>query len=296
VLLIRALFDQGATAASASLEKHIPPGIETTTHVYDPADPDAVLDIHRGPDPVPGAPVVVWVHGGGFVSGRRQDVENYLKVLAGQGLTVVNVDYTIAPEATYPTPIRQVSAALAFLSREAATLGLDAPRFALAGDSAGAQIAAQTAAVITNPDYAARIGVEPGLDAGRLAGALLFCGIYDITGMGKSGGFFGWFIHQTAWSYSGQRDWRNSADFATMAIPPYLTPAFPPTFITVGNADPLGPQSVALAEALTAKGTSVTTLFFPPDHPPLGHEYQFDLDSEAGKQALEQAVEWLRTL
>ncbi|MCJ8156860.1 alpha/beta hydrolase fold domain-containing protein [Sphingomonas sp. LaA6.9] len=41
----------------------------------------------------------MWVHGGGFVSERRGDLTNYLKVLAGKGFTVVNVDYTIAPEA-----------------------------------------------------------------------------------------------------------------------------------------------------------------------------------------------------
>ena len=295
-MLIGMLFDQGAAEAAAKLEKHIPPGIVTTTHVYDPSDPDALLDIHRGPKTAPGAPVVVWVHGGGFVSGRRQDVENYLKVLAGQGFTVVNVDYTVAPKAKYPTPIRQVSAALGFLQRQAQALGLDPARFVLAGDSAGAQIAAQTAAIVTNPEYARKVGVTPDVNSESLVGVILFCGIFDISGTGRSSGVFGWFIHQTAWSYSGTRKWRTSDDFATMGISPYLTASYPAAFITVGNADPLGRQSVALAEALAANETSVTTLFFPSGQTPLGHEYQFDLDTDAGQAALTRAVAWLKGL
>ncbi len=76
---------------------------------------------------------------------------------------------------------------------------------------------------------------------------------------------------------------------------PHVTAAFPPAFISVGNADPLAPHSEELARALVAKGVSVETLFFHPDHqPPLGHEYQFDLDGEAGQRALERAVDFLQ--
>lgn len=297
VQVIRTIFDQGAAAASAKLDSRVPEAVTTTTLQYDPADADAVLDIYKAPDSADDAVTVVWVHGGGFVSGRRQDIENYLKVLAGQGFTVVNVDYTIAPEAPYPTPVRQLSAALAYLAREGRALGINPDRLVLAGDSAGAQIAAQTAAISANPDYAAKIGVTPGLSAKSLAGTVLFCGVYDISKMGKGGGILGWFVHVTAWAYSGTKDWRDDATFATMNITPFLTPDFPPAFVSAGNADPLGPQSVAFADALQAQGTQVHRLFYPADYaPPLAHEYQFDLDTEAGQRALAEMVSWLRAL
>jgi acetyl esterase/lipase len=272
----------------------VPPSIETTSVHYDPADRDAVLDVYRSPQRKPGAVTVVWIHGGGFVSGRRADVANYLKVLAGRGFTVVNVDYTIAPEAIYPTPVRQVNKALAFLRREGRRLGIDADRLVVAGDSAGAQIAAQTAAIVTDPDYARRVGVAAGAAPSQLRGALLFCGVYDITGMGAGGGILGWFVQSTTWAYSGARDWRDAEGFETMSVAPHVTAAFPRAFISAGNADPLGPQSVALAKALKTRGAKVDELFFPKDYaPPLGHEYQFDLDTEAGKLALERAAAWL---
>ncbi|MGY4308079.1 acetyl esterase [Bradyrhizobium sp. USDA 4369] len=297
VYLIRLVFDKGAAEASAKLEKHTPQLVRVTTVSYDPADKDGFLDIYRPPQQRPKVPTVVWVHGGGFVSGRRSDVANYLKVLAGYGFTVVNVEYTIAPEATYPTPIRQVNKALSYLGREGGRLGVDPDRIVIAGDSAGAQIAAQTAAIITNPEYAQRVGLTREAAPFQLVGTILFCGVYDITGMGGRGGILSWFIQSTTWAYSGKRDWRQAKGFETMSVAPNVTKAFPPTFISAGNADPLSPQSLAMAGALKAKAVKVQELFFPPDYEPrLGHEYQFDLDVEAGRLALTRSVEWLNEL
>ena len=297
VHVIRTIFDKGAADASAKLDRHVPASVSTMTLRYDPSDKDAVLDIHRPATVDPSAPVVVWIHGGGFVSGRRGDVTNYAKILAGRGFVVVNLDYTIAPEAAYPTPIRQVSKALAYLDKHAVKLGINSRRLVLAGDSAGAQIAAQTAAITVDPAYAKRVGVSPGIAAAQLAGTLLHCGVYDVTRMGGGGGIFGWFVKSTTWAYSGERDWRTAKGFDTMSVAGNITSTFPPTFISAGNADPLGPQSVAMADALEAKGVKVDRLFYPKDYkPPLGHEYQFNLDTAAGKLALDRSTAWLKSL
>ena len=292
VYAIRFAFDKGASAASAKLEKHVPAFVRSSTYQYDPSTSDGQLDVYRPAKAVTGAPTIVWIHGGGFVSGRRSDIANYLKILAGKGFNVVNVDYTIAPEAHYPTPTRQVNKALAFLTRNGDKLGIDPNRIVLAGDSAGAQIAAQTAAVVTDANYARKVGVSPGAHPSQIIGALLFCGVFDVTRTGS-----GWFMRTTTWAYSGKRDWRNAPGFDSISVASNVSPAFPPSFISAGNADPLGPQSVAMADALKAKGVSVETLFYPADYkPPLPHEYQFDLDTAAGRLALERSTRWLKGL
>lgn len=298
VLVIRTIFDRGAEQASAALASKVPTDIAIEFGLtYDATDPDARFDIYRGAKVMPAAPTIVWFHGGGFVSGRRSDVANYLKILAGRGFNVVNVDYTIAPEAAYPTPIRQANKALAHLRANAGQLRINADKIVLAGDSAGAQIAAQTAAMLSNPGYARTLGIAPGMEAGRIAGALLHCGVYDVTKMGQGGGILGWFVKFTSWAYSGKRDWRDAEGFAMMSIAPHVTPAFPSTFISAGNADPLAPQSKAMASALASQGVAVTELFYPPDYqPPLAHEYQFNLDTEAGRLALDRSVAWLGSL
>lgn len=297
VLLIRHAFDEGARQASAAQEKHVPAGIrEWRDLVYDAADPDGRLDLYAPATADGPLATVVWIHGGGFISGDKQDIANYARVLAGQGFAVASVQYTLAPEAKYPTPVRQANRALAFLAAAPDGLPVDPARLVLAGDSAGAQVAAQLAAAIASPAYARAIGFEPALPPGGLAGALLYCGPYDaalVSGEGPFGGF----MRTVFWSYFGLRDIAGDPMVAQFSVPAHVTPAFPPAFVSVGNADPLAAHSVALAEALEAQGVPVTRLFFPDDHqPPLAHEYQFDLDGEAGQRALRESVAFLRAL
>ena len=124
---------------------------------------------------------------------------------------------------------------------------------------------------------------------------MLACGPFDLshaTGGAAAGTRF---MTTALWAYSGRRRFADDASLALASVVDHLTDAFPPTFVTVGNADPLRVHSEALAERLAARGVEVDTLFWPDGHePPLGHEYQFDLDSEAGRLAFERMLAFLR--
>ncbi|MEI9952089.1 MAG: alpha/beta hydrolase [Pseudomonadota bacterium] len=164
--------------------------------------------------------------------------------------------------------------------------------FFLAGDSAGAQIAAQSALTISDSSYAERLGIAPGMARASLRGLILYCGPYDPVSLDFDGQFAD-FMRVVVWSYLGTRD-PHDARVRQLSVTPYVTAAYPPAFVSVGSADPLAPQSVALAEALRAHGVEVDTLFFPRDHrPALGHEYQLLLATDAGNQALERSVAFL---
>jgi len=300
VLLIRMVFDRGAAQFSQDLEKHIPTGVvEYLGEVYDVADSDGLLDLYLPPPAMRDSnngspPLVVWVHGGGAISGSRADIGNYARVLAGYGFAVASVDYTVAPEAQYPTPVRQVNDALAYLASNASRLGFEPDRFVLAGDSAGAHIVAQVANLTVSPDYAQLLGIAPTLKPGQLRALVLFCGPY-IMRSSEIGGLGGAFMYTVLWSYSGKRDFESDPYFATANVIEHLTNDFPPAFISAGNADPLLPHSEQLASKLEALGTPVEPLFFAVDHqPPLPHEYQFNLDSEAGQLALSEMLTFVR--
>ena len=76
-------------------------------------------------------------------------------------------------------------------------------------------------------------------------------------------------------------------------IPPYVTANFPPSFITAGNIDPLLPHSKVLATALKKTGVTTDTLFYPDDYTPaLNHEYQLNLDTKEGMNALDRMVKF----
>jgi acetyl esterase len=82
---------------------------------------------------------------------------------------------------------------------------------------------------------------------------------------------------------------------STTAVTSQVSEAFPATFSTAGNADPLLPQSREMVAALEAKRVPVETLFYPDDHrPALGHEYQFDVSLADGRTALERVIAFFR--
>ena len=296
VWIIRYAFNKEAVRVNAALEKHIPDNIETTSNVhFDANDPDAFLDAYFQRDSVKAKntlPVIVWTHGGGLISGDKSQVGNYCKILAARGYVVISIDYTIAPEAKYPTPIQQLNTALAYISSNAANFHADTSFFVLAGDSGGSMISAAAANVITSPSYADMTRVKPGLKSHQLKGLLLYCGIYEIDNLNTEGAF-GSFLESVMWAYFDTKDISNDAYAKTASVTNFLTSAFPPTFISAGNMDPLLPQSKLLAERLSAVEVSLDTLFFPENYqPPLGHEYQFNLD-DTGKLALDRSIKFL---
>jgi acetyl esterase/lipase len=291
VWLIRLAFDKDTRAIAAALEKHVPAGVAEV--MDEPYGEGVALDVFRPAGADGPLPAVVWVHGGAYVYGSKSDVRSYLKILAAKGYATVAVGYDLAPGATYPTPVRQLNEALGYLRANAGRLGIDPSRIVLAGDSAGAQIAAQLANVITSPAYARQLGLVPALQPSALRGVILHCGPYG-TGSLDMDGPFGSFITTVLWSYFGTRSVLDDPRLEEFSIVANLTSAFPPVFLSVGSADPLAPLSHELAARAEALGVPVDALFFPADHePPLPHEYQFNLDGAAGQAALERTVEFL---
>jgi acetyl esterase len=292
--LVRQAFEQGAAKASKALEPLLPAGIETQVERYTTTPAVPGLAVHRGPG-TGLRPAVIWVHGGGWLSGSKEEVANYLKIVASHGVVTAAMDYSLAPAHAYPTQIRQINDALAHLHAHAERLGIDRERLFLAGDSAGAQIAAQMAAIVTDPAYAQRVGVQPAIAARQLRGVLLFCGPYELSWLMRGEGFAGHVVRSGLWGFLGGRDIERQRGFDEASVLRHVTAAFPAAFITVGSADPLAPHSTALADRLTALGVPVDTLFYAPGHEPaLGHEYQFGLDGADARHALQRALAFVK--
>ncbi|HEV7293456.1 MAG TPA: alpha/beta hydrolase [Devosia sp.] len=293
VFLISMAFAGNDAGSESALEKHVPAGLTVHNDVAYAEGPDEVLDLVLPADVGADLPVVLWVHGGGYIGGSKDGVANYLKILAAQGFAVAGMNYSTAPGATYPTPVRQVAAALQFLTDDSQNLRIDANRIVLAGDSAGAQIAAQAALIVTDPEYAAAIGIEPSIRDDQLKGTVLVSGAFDMTALDVVGGIEGWFVKTVLWSYSGVRDFMNDEQFQSASITPNVSSNFPPTFITSGDADPLEPQARALYRKLKELGVDVEALFFDAG-PRLQHEYQFNLDTVEGQEAFRRSVSFIK--
>jgi acetyl esterase len=295
-LALRGQFARNGRAWGGALLQRAPVGVSAVIDEPYGDHPDEVLDVYRpgSIDPGESRPTVVWTHGGAFVGGSKAEIAGYLRILANAGFTAVGLRYSLAPEARHPTPVRQVLAALNHLQGSADRLNVDSSRLLLAGDSAGAQITAQVAATITNPEAADRLGLAPTVEGSQLRGVVLCCGLYDLVAFASASPYAA-LVDAVGWAYTGARRFRADRRLlARLAVEPLIGEAFPPTFLTVGNADPLAPQSVVLAAALAARGVPVDTLFFPADHqPPLEHEYQFHFDRADAEVALERLLAFL---
>lgn len=133
-------FDLAAARADAQSRAG---GGEAVSHVEDVDAAGVTCRLFR---PQPVAPVVLYLHGGGWALGSVDEAEPLCRAIANASKwAVLAVGYRLAPEHPYPAALEDVERVVAWLERRGATLELDPSRLALAGDSAGANLAAAVA-------------------------------------------------------------------------------------------------------------------------------------------------------
>ena len=127
--------------------------------------PDGNVDVRR--------PTLIYFHGGGFFGGSKcdgdplaeTDATALLDDICSEGFNLVNIDYALVPEYRFPTPVIQANEAFLFLTDHAEEYHLDMDQIVIMGSSAGAIITSQIGSVITNPEYAALLEINPALKA-----------------------------------------------------------------------------------------------------------------------------------
>jgi acetyl esterase/lipase len=297
VWLLRLVFDNQARETVAEMDKYAPTdGIDWMRDVqYADGGTNTQFDIFSPSASSGPLPTVIWVHGGAWVSGDKEIRDPYARILAAEGYTVASLNYTVAPDATYPTAVTELNEAFGYIVDHAAELRVDPDRIVLAGDSAGGQLVSQLATIITSQKYASEVGITPTLSPDQVRGVILNCGVYDVKGIPDIPGIFGWGFRVALWAYIGTKDWSNTPGDKQMSTIDDVTADFPTTWISGGNGDALtATQSKPMAAQLKSLGVDVTELFFPDDTTPaLAHEYQFHLDNPNAQKALTSTLGWL---
>lgn len=203
--------------------------------------------VPRGPGP---HPVLVYLHGGGWVCGSPKTHRKLGYRFAEGGYLVVNVDYRLAPEHPFPTPFEDCLAAVRWAQREAARFGGDPARVAIGGDSAGGNLAAAVSAALAG-------------DPARPKAALLIYGVFDFGTFGgaslapagdpKAAAIGREMVEMMVGAYLGRT--RSEALLRDPRVSPLTAAAkLPPSHVVVGGADPLAVQAEALVQALAAAG------------------------------------------
>jgi acetyl esterase len=195
---------------------------------------------------------VVFLHGGGWVIGSIETHDRLAAALVQlTGATVLSVDYALAPECPFPAGLED---ALTVLRWAVSELGAD--RVAVAGDSAGGNLAAAAAQVLRDEGTVlrAQLLLYPCTDArGRYAEPVWHASVRDnATGFGLSGDAMRWFIGHYLQD-ANPDDPRVSPLAGDLA-------GLPPAVVSVAEYDPLRDEGVAYARALEAAGTRATLL------------------------------------
>ena len=234
-------------------------------------------------------PVVLYVHGGGWVLGNAGTHDRLVREFAvGIDAAVVFVEYTPAPDAHYPVAIEQAYATARWITAEGDSAGLDASRMAVAGDSVGGNMTAALAILAKqrgDVTFVQQSMYYPVTDARQNTGSYqTFADGPFLTAKAMA-----WFWDNYAPDHSVRSDITASPNLAT----PADLDGLPPAFLLVDEADVLRDEGEAYAAKLRAAGVPITTVRYDG----ICHDFMMLnplRDTHAARGATAQAIAVLR--
>ncbi len=201
--------------------------------------------------PTSSLPLVVYFHGGGWSFGSIETHDNVCRTLcAGATCIVASIDYHLAPEHKFPTAVEDAVAASLWAHENASALGADRTRIVLAGDSAGANLAAVASLALRDKGYP------------DLLGQLLIYPATDMAMSHASHKFFGdgYRLTRPLMVWSSTNYLREGQDIMDPRASPLRAKdhsGLPPTIIVTAGFDPLRDEGAAYAARLRNAGVDI---------------------------------------
>lgn len=259
---------------------------------YPSSFPNHYYDAYLIPEGKKKLGTIIYVHGGGFVSGTKDVVWEspyFLKWLRA-GFQVISVDYALAPDYPYPTSLHQLSYCVQKILDEKVRLGIDAKKLIFMGDSAGASLAGQFILTQVNKSYGKKLAVPSFVSerGGKISAFISLSGLLDCTRFNKTGllendeSFLAW-----GRAYFKENDFAKGKKARDTNLANFLTKDFPPTFLTDGTVGSFRDQAIDFKEKCQAVGVPVCT-FFPEGD--FKHDYELHMDTAEAEESLEKQV------
>ena len=236
---------------------------------YGPDPKWNVLDVYRPKNAEGKLPVIVSIHGGGWVYGDKERYQYYCMSLTQFGFAVVNFTYRLAPEFKYPAPMEDTVRVFRWVWEHADEYGLDPDRVCAVGDSAGGHLLALYSCLCADPAFAEASGFT--LDASMMPKAVgLNCGVYKMEKRGL--------FDLTSMLMKDVLPGKGTPE-ELLAISPvdHLNGNFPPAYVMTAQGDFLATHAVMMADRLKELGVPVKYRFFGDPEHVLGHVFHVNM-------------------
>lgn len=280
---IRAAFFASDEARDAGLTT--PPEVVRFDDIPYGDDPEQVLDVYRPRDAGDEVlPVIVSVHGGGWVYGDKERYQYYTMELAKRGFAVVNFTYRLAPEHRYPAALEDTNAVFRWVLEHAEEYGFSPKHVFGVGDSAGAHLLGLYTGLCTVPETAARYEFE--IPNGFVPRAVaLNCGKFRMAEDAAdelTGGLLGEFLPEGA----------TEEDLRALDVVDLVTDRYPPVLLMTANEDFLRGQALIMAGALMEQQVPFRLDVYGSKAAPLGHVFHCNVRLEAGQRCNDEQCEF----
>ena len=250
-------------------ELKAPEGILRFDTIHYAAHERHVLDVYRPKNSNDKLPVIVSIHGGGWVYGDKDLMQFYCMSLAEQGFAVVNFSYRLAPEYKHPIPLEDANTVFEWVFENADVYRFDTNNIFAVGDSVGATMLSWYCCLCINPTYAKKMGIYP--PKGFVPRAVgLNCGIYRFK-RGENHEL----IDSLASNYLPEAG--TDEEYEEISVGKYVTADFPPSFIVTALGDFLVAQSKPFCEYLQSLGVEAQYRCYGDDEDKLKHVFHVDL-------------------
>ena len=281
------MFNISASASDRKRDKAIPlpEGVTQCRNIsYSSHGKWGLLDVYYPDGVAEPLPTIVSIHGGGYVYGTKEIYRRYGMDMARRGFAFVNFNYRLAPKWHFPTPLWDTNSVMEWICHNCQRYHLDPRRIILVGDSAGAQLASQYAALATNPAYAAAFHITvPGIKIRALG---LNCGMYDVPAMcaGKRSGI--------ARDYLGRDLF---PDDPRLDVLGHISMDYPPAYITTACHDFLRANAEPMYELLQSKGIKTAwKCYGTEEDKTIGHVFHVNIALEEARLCNDDAAAFFK--
>ena len=249
------------------------------------------LDVYRPKNAQGKIPVIVSVHGGGWVYGDKELYQFYGMTLAQRGFAVVNFTYRLAPEVKFPAPLEDTNNVISWMYENQEEYGLDMDHVFMVGDSAGGHLCGLYSAICTNPEYAVNytFKVPNGFVPQAVA---LNCGAYNpLSEVGILGGeqdqeLMGDFLPEKG----------SARERALVNVTDHVTEKFPPVYLMTCVGDFCRPQAPLLEAALKKNGVYYEFKTYGTEENPLYHVFHVTIQEPEGQKCNDEECDFFRRM